>query len=87
MVKRIDDKGGIYHEPPYTWEEEQELYRIMSPQPGAQYIHAGPRGLPPQTLPPPPEVESRDRPGPASPGQPSQDHSPQSCEDSADPPG
>ncbi len=31
MVKRIDDKGGIYHEPPYTWEEEQALWRQISP--------------------------------------------------------
>jgi hypothetical protein len=29
MVRKIDGKGGVYHEPPYTWEEEQELYRRM----------------------------------------------------------
>jgi hypothetical protein len=27
MVKKISDKGGIYHEPPYTQAEEAEFYR------------------------------------------------------------
>jgi hypothetical protein len=27
MVFRKDDKGGGWHEPPYTWEEEMEFYR------------------------------------------------------------
>jgi hypothetical protein len=39
MVRRMDDKGGFYHEPPYTEEEELELYRMMSPQPGAKILH------------------------------------------------
>ena len=34
MVFRRDDKGGGWHEPPYTWEEEMDLYRRMSPKPG-----------------------------------------------------
>jgi hypothetical protein len=29
MVFRGDEKGGGWHEPPYTWEEEMELYRRM----------------------------------------------------------
>ena len=27
MVFRRDDKGGGWHEPPYTWEEEMKFYR------------------------------------------------------------
>lgn len=27
MIKRISDKGGIYHEPPYTEEEIADMYR------------------------------------------------------------
>jgi len=27
MVKKISDKSGIYHEPPYTEAEETEFYR------------------------------------------------------------
>lgn len=27
MVKRISDKGGIYHEPPYTEDEIADMYR------------------------------------------------------------
>jgi hypothetical protein len=26
MVKRFDKKGGSWHEPPYTKEEERDLY-------------------------------------------------------------
>ncbi|GEO19304.1 hypothetical protein [Microvirga aerophila] len=44
MVKRIDDRGQAYHEPPYTWEEEMELYRQMSPKARLTWMHAGPRG-------------------------------------------
>lgn len=29
MVRRRDEKGGYYHEPPYTPEEEAEFYRRM----------------------------------------------------------
>ena len=31
MVRRVDDKGGFYHEPPYTDEEELMLYRATGP--------------------------------------------------------
>lgn len=27
MVKRVDDKGGIYHEPPYKPQEQLEIVR------------------------------------------------------------
>jgi hypothetical protein len=30
MVKRITDNGTVYHEPPYTKEEEIDFYRRMS---------------------------------------------------------
>jgi len=44
MVFRRDDKGGGWHEPPYTWEEEMDLYRRMSPKPGtAMTIYRGPK--------------------------------------------
>jgi hypothetical protein len=42
MVFRRDDKGGGWHEPPYTWEEEMELYRRMNA--GPMTIYYGSRG-------------------------------------------
>jgi hypothetical protein len=30
MVKRYTKTGGIFHEPPYTEEEQLEMYRRMS---------------------------------------------------------
>lgn len=29
MVRIVNEDGSAYHEPPYTWEEEQALYRAM----------------------------------------------------------
>jgi hypothetical protein len=43
MVFRRDEKGGGWHEPPYTWEEEMELYRRMSPKEGFTTYHGSPR--------------------------------------------
>lgn len=44
MAFRRDDKGGGWHEPPYTWEEEMEFYRRMNPKPGASMtIYRGPQ--------------------------------------------
>ena len=40
MVRRTTKSGAVWHEPPYTWEEEQELYRGMVLQPGATILHA-----------------------------------------------
>jgi hypothetical protein len=34
MVFVPNGKDGGWHEPPYTWEEEMDLYRRMSPKPG-----------------------------------------------------
>jgi hypothetical protein len=82
MVRRIDDKGGVYHESPYTWEEEQALWRQMSPQRSLTRIHAGPRG--PQPPAPPAGPQSRPA-GAASPDRLSQDHPPRSGASSADP--
>ena len=42
MVRRTADNGAVWHEPPYTWEEEQEIYRGMAMQPGATILHAPP---------------------------------------------
>jgi hypothetical protein len=27
MVRIVNKDGSAFHEPPYTWEEEQEFYR------------------------------------------------------------
>jgi hypothetical protein len=43
MVFRRDEKGGGWHEPPYTWEEEMDLYRRMSPKEGFTIYHGSPR--------------------------------------------
>jgi hypothetical protein len=40
MVRRTADNGAVWHEPPYTWEEEQALYRGMAMQPGSTILHA-----------------------------------------------
>ena len=40
MVRRTGEDGGVWHEPPYTWEEEQALYRGMAMQPGSTILHA-----------------------------------------------
>jgi hypothetical protein len=32
MVFKNCKQGGGWHEPPYSWEEEQEIYRRMSPK-------------------------------------------------------
>ena len=34
MVFVPNGKGGGWYEPPYTWEEEMELYRRMNAGPG-----------------------------------------------------
>jgi hypothetical protein len=41
MVFRRDDKGGGWHEPPYTEEEEFEFYRSYNAGPWT--IYHGPR--------------------------------------------
>jgi hypothetical protein len=56
MVRRTADNGAVWHEPPYTWEEEQELYRGMALQSGATILHA-----------PRPGATSWPRPGSPSP--------------------
>jgi hypothetical protein len=82
MVRRIDDKGGVYHEPPYTWDEEQELYRRMSGTKSLTRIHAGPRGPRPPSL---PAEQSGPAPEPNSPDRHSPGHRSQSGAGSADP--
>ena len=61
MVFRRDRKGGGWHEPPYTREEEMELYRRMSLKPGVPMtIYRGPQKAahePAQPEPPQPEEE------------------------------
>lgn len=47
MVRRMTDKGGFYHEPPYTEEEELRLYRCTGP---FTVVHPAPP-VPPQTPP------------------------------------
>jgi hypothetical protein len=45
MVRKISDKGGVYHEPPYTEEEEADFYRRVG---GGLVgiLHAPKRGAP-----------------------------------------
>jgi hypothetical protein len=43
MVRVRDDLGGYFHEPPYTWEEEQELYQRMAGGNGPITVVRGPR--------------------------------------------
>jgi hypothetical protein len=43
MVFRKSEKGGGWHEPPYTEEEEMELYRRMNPKEGFTIYHSSPR--------------------------------------------
>jgi hypothetical protein len=62
MVFRRDDKGGGWHEPPYTWEEEMDLYRRMSPKPGTPMtIYRGPKKAADKPAPQEPPQEESDR--------------------------
>jgi hypothetical protein len=58
MASRSPSRGHR-GEPPFTWEEEQELYRRMSPKPGVPMtIYRGPKKAadkPAQSEPPQPE--------------------------------
>jgi hypothetical protein len=37
MVRRVDKFGSVYHEPPYTEEEQMELYRSMAMGPHSSF--------------------------------------------------
>lgn len=50
MVRKRAENGTYYHEPPYTEEEEFELYRMMDLKEGATIL----RGSPPAATPAPP---------------------------------
>jgi hypothetical protein len=39
VYRKNDDGTGGWHEPPYTWEEKQDMYRRMD---GPQTIYRGP---------------------------------------------
>jgi hypothetical protein len=39
MVRRTADNGAVYFEPPYTWDEEQEMYRRVGGGP-VTVLHA-----------------------------------------------
>lgn len=52
MVRKINEDGYVYHEPPYTEAEQMEMYRAMSLRPGATITR--PNGQPaPQAAPKP----------------------------------
>lgn len=51
MVRKTDKLGGTYHEPPYTTEEEMELYKRMGS--GPKTIHRGARSTDPPKDPEP----------------------------------
>jgi hypothetical protein len=60
MVFVPNGKGGGWHEPPFTWEEEQELYRRMSPQPGVPMtIYRGPQKADKPAQSEPPQQEGK----------------------------
>jgi hypothetical protein len=58
MVKKISDKGGVYHHPPYTWEEEMAIYKGMDIDGPVTILH-GPR---PASKPPSRPPGSRQKP-------------------------
>ena len=39
MVRKVAENGAVYHEPPYTWEEEQDFYRRIAGGP-VRVLHA-----------------------------------------------
>lgn len=56
MVRKKDELGGFYHEPPYTPEEERDFYRrvaggpktvLHAPKPGTDPLPS-PQKTPPQ---------------------------------------
>jgi hypothetical protein len=60
MVFRKDEKGGGWHEPPYTWEEEMEFYRRMNA--GPQTIYRGPPKPTAKPAPQEPPPQEEDEP-------------------------
>ena len=47
MVFVPDEKGGGWHEPPYSWEEDMEFYRRVNAGPATIYygsVAASPEG-------------------------------------------
>jgi hypothetical protein len=57
MVFRRDEKGGGWHEPPYTWEEEMDIYRRMNAGPQTIYRDRKKAADMPAKPKPPPEEE------------------------------
>ena len=57
MVRRVAKEGGVWHEPPYTFEEEMELYRRVDGP--ITILHGPPPSAPETPYPttPPPPVE------------------------------
>ena len=51
MVKKTAENGTFYHEPPYTEEEELELYARINHGPFT-FLHGQPPSEAPSTLPP-----------------------------------
>jgi hypothetical protein len=60
MVFKRNKKGGGWHEPPYTEEEEMELYRQMSPKEGFTIYYGSPRKRGPVPVADKPKQESND---------------------------
>lgn len=42
MVRKINKDGIVYHEPPYTEEEQMALYKSFDMKPGASFSRPGP---------------------------------------------
>jgi hypothetical protein len=50
MVRIVNEDGSAYHEPPYTWEEEQAFYRAIGKGP-ITVLHRRIETQPPPKLP------------------------------------
>ena len=56
MVRKRAENGTYYHEPPYTWEEEQALYRSTGGDGPFTVLH-GPHPPQPERKGPPEQEE------------------------------
>jgi hypothetical protein len=50
MVRKVAKNGAVYHEPPYTWQEEMEFYRRVGGATSLTILH----GTPPAAVEPAP---------------------------------
>ena len=66
MVRRVSKQGGVWHEPPYTEEEEAAFYRAAVGEGPFTFLHSGgeqPSPPAPVEKPQPPRKTPRRSPG------------------------